>query len=56
MRFTVHDLSTVAPPKVTKPGSETEQEQLIEDVVRLVVAQRAASARIDRCAHPYRNT
>ena len=39
VRFAVHDLSCLAPPKVSNPGSETEQDRLIEDLVSLIALQ-----------------
>ena len=39
VRFAVHDLSCVAPPKVTQPGSEAEQERFIGELVQLMQAQ-----------------
>ena len=35
VRFAVHDLSCLAPPKVQLPGSETAQEEMIEHLVPL---------------------
>ena len=40
VRFAVHDLSCLAPPKVSNPGSEAEQDVLIEDLVSLLRMQR----------------
>jgi hypothetical protein len=39
VRFAVHDLSAVAPPKVSRPGSEDEQERMVELLVDLMRTQ-----------------
>lgn len=41
VRFAVHDLSCVAPPKLTKPGSEVEQEHMIGELVDIMRAQHS---------------
>ena len=40
VRFAVHDLSCLTPPNVHRPGSETQQEKLIEQLVPLMHEQR----------------
>ena len=50
VRFAVHDLSCIEPPKVQRPGSESEQEMCIDQLCELMRAQRAVLPSSDTTA------